>query len=329
MFPLWLVLLLVGLPLTAADDDKPRRLLWNLAGPGADEPGAQHIGATLGAAVFGGMGGAWPRIADDGFVINGGTPQYGDFAVHEIGLRQTIASRVPVGFAGYAVFDFRAYTSILSLNNRTTGAVFQARYLNYTLAQAKARGHNRSWAEEQFEKITLEWFVQTLVVARSIRPTAQWGYYGYPIAWDEPCDRNYSGYSEPQCGYLSSLSGLYESYVKRQKPIYGASTALFPSVALHKHLLHGQLFWYVHGVISLAYGVSDGWQVVPVVQLSYTGGGFLAPGVVYDALNLPLNYSSGYPDLIVQGYFDALTPWFVNYVLQVVGPAWAAVAGRG
>eukprot|EP00731_Ephydatia_muelleri_P032180 Em0023g687a len=99
-------------------------------------------------------------------------------------------------------------------------------------------------AKSEFESA---YFVETLNILTKARPNAKWGYYGLPINLLAPCEGDRQ---DMKCGYDSSSGDLYRSFSDKQKPIWQASTALYPSVYFQPFRTTFENIAYVQSVIN-------------------------------------------------------------------------------
>ncbi|KAL5457518.1 hypothetical protein EMCRGX_G034784 [Ephydatia muelleri] len=102
-------------------------------------------------------------------------------------------------------------------------------------------------AKSEFESAATAYFVETLNILTKARPNAKWGYYGLPINLLAPCEGDRQ---DMKCGYDSSSGDLYRSFSDKQKPIWQASTALYPSVYFQPFRTTFENIAYVQSVIN-------------------------------------------------------------------------------
>jgi len=119
--------------------------------------------------------------------VNGGVPQAANLTLHLEQVRQGAAEWIPdPNFDGNAVLDFEAWSPRWDDNTNSDKNYHFVGYQllslelvwdqhpNYTIAQAEAL------AKQQFESAAIKFFSETLEAARSVRPNAKWGFYGFP-----------------------------------------------------------------------------------------------------------------------------------------------------
>ncbi|PIO65826.1 hyaluronoglucosaminidase [Teladorsagia circumcincta] len=146
-------------------------------------------------------------------------------------------------FDGIAVIDLEAWRPLYHMNwdekkvykEQSVQLVLQNQpYLSTEEAEALA--------EQQFNRAARDFFVQTLRVARELRPRGLWGYYEYPFC-------NYDAGDQP--GDYSCTTTA-QQYNEQLRYIYHASSALFPSIYLHGTKTTEQNFRYVQAVLMEA-----------------------------------------------------------------------------
>ena len=179
--------------------------------------------------------GVWPIITDNGAIVNGGVPQAGNLTMHLEYLRTHIDGWLPdTQWAGNAVLDFESWSPIWEQNNDPAwwhGVRYQN--LSYHLV-AEA---NPSWnssriqaeAKAQFEAAAVEWMSSSLLLLRSLRPNARWGFYGLPASEYSPCVNPFG--AGPQCGYRNPVAGpQLRAQNDAVSKIWAASSAIYPSI---------------------------------------------------------------------------------------------------
>eukprot|EP01052_Picozoa_sp_SAG31_P028821 SAG31_NODE_2814_length_5047_cov_3.149555_5_plen_493_part_00 len=130
--------------------------------------------------------GDMPQIHEDGTLINGGVPQAANLSRHLDRLRQGMPKWIPdPHWSGNAMLDFEAWDPVYTQNSASTCGYHGACYQDLSIKLVKEahpdwpRKKVEQEAESQFNKAALEFFVQTLLTCRSLRPKAKWGFYGY------------------------------------------------------------------------------------------------------------------------------------------------------
>jgi hyaluronoglucosaminidase len=111
--------------------------------------------------------GLFPTISSDGTIINGGVPQNGNLTLHLEAITTQLPTWIPEkNWAGNAVLDFESWTTVWELND-SPGDWHSKRYQNYSIQLANG---NVVKAMYDFQTAATEWFVQTLLLCRKLRP---------------------------------------------------------------------------------------------------------------------------------------------------------------
>eukprot|EP00755_Sulcionema_specki_P028083 Sspe_Gene.89118::Locus_60968_Transcript_1_1_Confidence_1.000_Length_1860::g.89118::m.89118/K01197/hya; hyaluronoglucosaminidase len=271
--------------------------------------------------------GVWPVITSDGKVVNGGVPQAGNLTLHLETLRRDVVRWIPdPEWDGNAVFDFESWTTVWDYNS-DSGNWHSRRYQDHSIALV--REQHPTWNESQvleaaktaFESAATEWFVESLKTGRALRPKARWGFYGLPLNLANPCD------THMRCGYDDPLVGAkYRAYSDQQKPIWEASTALFPSIYLPSPPLpHTHAVSYVSNTVREALRCAGGRPVFPYVWLKYHSGKQLlnktdlnTTFVVPQSMGVPgvVIWGSGSPGGDFWDFFNTTAGPFIRGVVQ-------------
>ncbi|KAG8257663.1 hypothetical protein J6590_043941 [Homalodisca vitripennis] len=156
-------------------------------------------------------------------IRNGGVPQAGNISLHLDRFQEDILKLMPASnFKGIGIIDFEHWRPIWRQNWMSLSI-----YKNYS-RYLERRRHPR-WpkqdiekeAAERFESAAKVWMLETLRLAKTLRPKALWGYYGFPFCFNnKPVGR-----SMP-----CSPEVIPEN--NRMKWLFSESSALFPSVYL-------------------------------------------------------------------------------------------------
>jgi len=158
----------------------------------------------------------------DYVVRNGGVPHEGNLTKHlETFSRDLVDKLIPdPGFSGLAIIDFEHWRPMFEEN---FGSLLP--YKEYSMEIEKY--NHPFWEKEdlkkeatrKFEKAATHFLKRTLQIARSIRPNAFWGYYGYPFCF------NYT----PKNNQAKCSPGVIKNNEK-SKWLYDESTAIYPSL---------------------------------------------------------------------------------------------------
>uniref|UniRef100_A0A7I4Y7E6 Hyaluronidase n=1 Tax=Haemonchus contortus TaxID=6289 RepID=A0A7I4Y7E6_HAECO len=174
--------------------------------------------------------------------INGGLPQNISLQAHLDAVAQQIQNDIPnPNFDGIAVIDLEAWRPLYKMN-WDEKQVYKDQSVQLVLQNDPSLSTEQAevLAEEQFDQAARNFFVETLRVARELRPRGHWGYYEYPFcnadAGDRPDDY--------------SCTTTAQEYNDQLGPIYDASTALFPSIYLYGDKTTEQSFRFVQAVLT-------------------------------------------------------------------------------
>lgn len=180
--------------------------------------------------------GAFPRVLEDGRVLNGGIPQRANLTYHVERLEAGIDGWLPdVDWELHAVIDFEAWTPVWENNDGGScnwhGKIYQELSLNHTRARFPHITNESviaALAQEEFENAAIEFFVTTMTVLKKLRPKAQWGFYGFPYAVNGECVTG-----TRKCGYENpTLGPAWKARNDRLARIWNNVDAFYPSVYL-------------------------------------------------------------------------------------------------
>ncbi|WKX97785.1 hypothetical protein Q1695_013453 [Nippostrongylus brasiliensis] len=157
--------------------------------------------------------------------INGGLPQNVSLADHLERVAQQIQEKMPdANYSGLAVIDLEEWRPLWAINYGAKRVyrdmsikLVQEKHPNLTVKEATKQ------AEKEFNEAARNFFVETLRLAKKLRPKALWGYYLYPF-----CDAQAGGAEDS-----FSCSADTQRFNDELDPIYNESTALFPSIYLN------------------------------------------------------------------------------------------------
>ncbi|KAI1729627.1 hyaluronidase domain-containing protein [Ditylenchus destructor] len=165
--------------------------------------------------------------------VNGGLPQNANLTEHLKKAREDIEKLIPnIAFSGPAVIDWESWRPAYSLNwaDRTI-------YRSLSTRDAKRRFPDLSDREahkvgrELFNSAARQFIRETILLARKLRPYAQWGFYDFPL-----CNYDSGESGEWECrkkfeNYNTELLWMYE-YVKAfYPPIYLYDISQDPAIA--------------------------------------------------------------------------------------------------
>ncbi|XP_026807100.1 hyaluronidase-like [Rhopalosiphum maidis] len=172
--------------------------------------------------------GLFPALMEGGgsrsnhMIRNGGVPHEGNLTKHlEIFTRDIVTKLVPdPSFSGLAIIDFEHWRPMYEENFGSLSP-----YKDYSMEIEKY--NHPYWQKEdlqreasrKFEKAATQFLKRTLQVAKSLRPNANWGYYGYPFCY------NYT----PKNDQAKCSSNVMKNNEK-SKWLFEESTAIYPSL---------------------------------------------------------------------------------------------------
>lgn len=197
--------------------------------------------------------GEFPYIKDDKD-INGGIPQHGDLKGHKTQVAAAIQNVIPYqDFSGLGVLDWETWRPAWD-TNWSAFRIYQAR--SKELVQGKHEAWNSSQqeakAKEEFEDSARAFMESALSIAKTSRPSAYWGYYGFPACY------NYD-HMQKVCA-----SGIVKSNDKIMW-LFNTSSALFPSIYIGKGRTPEENAVYVYGILSESMRVAEKVQGKPIL----------------------------------------------------------------
>ncbi|XP_077424839.1 hyaluronidase-4 [Vanacampus margaritifer] len=171
--------------------------------------------------------GYYPRYSPQGQALHGGVPQNGSLDVHLLKAYRDIQHFIPAeDFRGLAVIDWEFWRPQWSRNwhkkdvyRKKSRELTAKAYLNVTAAQVE------QLAQRRFEKSARAFMQRTLQLGTRMRPDGLWGYYLYPDC------HNYNLHED---GYTGLCPLLESARNDELRWLWNSSTALYPSVAIHK-----------------------------------------------------------------------------------------------
>jgi hyaluronoglucosaminidase len=178
-------------------------------------------------------------------------------------------------------------------------------------------------AQKQFDAAALTLLVETLKAAKSVRPAAKWGYYGYPggcVQMSKPTDRD-----PIRNGKLCQAAN------DKMAPLFAETTGFFPAIYLPADAGHGwpssaALKRYVTSIVdeaTRARGNAGSAHDTPL--LVYVWPKYLNGSTFLSAEDLEMSFSiphSGCADgMVVWGdRLNAADAAFWSYTKAAIGP---------
>ncbi|KIH60036.1 EGF-like domain protein [Ancylostoma duodenale] len=184
--------------------------------------------------------------------INGGLPQDWSLKDHLNITEKNITERIAdQDYDGLAIIDLEEWRPIFDQNFWGKKSVFR----NQSIALFKANHPEHQdeknetvlekLAGEEFNAAARKFFVETISLAKKLRPKAKWGFYGFPY-----------------CNYNAGKNNTYRCWKKYQDWndnmtfIFNESTALFPSIYLGSNATSEERRRYVQAVLQEARRIS-------------------------------------------------------------------------
>jgi hypothetical protein len=125
--------------------------------------------------------GLWPLITTTGGTVNGGVPQAANLSAHLVEIRRTLPLGVAANYTGIVAIDFEDWSPIWS-EDTVKDSWHSVTYQNHSISLVLSAQPKLSLAQatiiakKGFEKAALEFFVETIMLCRRLRPNAKWGY---------------------------------------------------------------------------------------------------------------------------------------------------------
>ncbi len=205
-------------------------MLWGAFGP--NEPQVQTVQLPQvrrdGAIVlYTGQAGLYPKEWQ-GQDVNGGVPVACNMNLHLTKLRADIERFIPSNFTGYAVIDYEDWDALWvdtpELYREKTRAVVRAQYANLTPQQVE------EYSIRDHEAAARDFLLQTLNTAKSLRPNAKWGYYGYPRVHHVEHLSSMQWLWDAQTAFYPVAYTVYPMSEIRPTPWDHAEPAFFPNL---------------------------------------------------------------------------------------------------
>lgn len=130
--------------------------------------------------------GLYPRILKSGEMENGGIPQRGDLTKHLDKASKDLEKVIPwKNFNGLGVIDWEAWRPTWEFNwgplkVYQNESIKLAKQLNPTASASEIE----KIAERQWEDSTRSYMLETIRLAKKLRPDARWGYYLFPDCYN-------------------------------------------------------------------------------------------------------------------------------------------------
>ncbi len=168
--------------------------------------------------------GLYPHF-QDGVAINGGLPQIASLTQHREKMPEGIAKYIRDPSArGLAVIDWEEWRPIW-IRNWDTKAIYKSQ--SQLLVSQKKTGWTQTQiykvAQQEFEMSSRIFMLETLRLAKSLRPNQLWGFYLFPDCYNHDYRRSLENYT----GRCPDVEVARNDQLKW---LWTESTALFPSI---------------------------------------------------------------------------------------------------
>ncbi|KAL6736388.1 hypothetical protein Aduo_006748 [Ancylostoma duodenale] len=173
--------------------------------------------------------------------VNGGLPQNHNLEQHLAVVEKQIKREIPdENFDGIAVIDVEEFRPLYSMNwgekevyKKQSKLLIESQCPHFTPKDVEY------WAEIHYNKAAKRFFVETIKLARRLRPKAKWGYYDYPFC-------NYK-LQNPEGDYECSTKA--RSFNDQMFFIWNVTGALFPSIYLNGERSPTQNFRFIQALL--------------------------------------------------------------------------------
>ncbi|GMR50275.1 hypothetical protein PMAYCL1PPCAC_20470, partial [Pristionchus mayeri] len=187
--------------------------------------------------------GLWPRFEkyNSSDSVNGGLPQLANLTQHLALVVDRINQVFPdPNFDGPAIFDVEEWRPTYVLNWGVKKV-----YREKSVKLAKKRNPSLSdkqavaYGAFEFDEAARAILVETLRLARKLRPRAKWGYYGFP----------YCNYDAGENGEYA-CSDQFRKYNDQMRWLYAEQTGLFPSIYISSGSVPDVNMLYIHAILA-------------------------------------------------------------------------------
>ncbi|XP_028035357.1 hyaluronidase-like isoform X1 [Bombyx mandarina] len=253
---------------------------------------------------------------------NGGVPQEGDLAKHLEVFRRNLVQCVPdEDFSGVGIIDFESWRPIFRQN---FGALVPYKDVSYEIEKKLHWWWPKQWVQteaiQRFEESARTFMQRTLLVAKEMRPNAQWGYYGFPYCFNMASNNMKENCAEKVPEENDRLHWLWSE-----------STALYPSIYSSRDLTSSQLSRMIRGRVKEAQRLNrNDAPVLPYFWFRYRDGGYMTAEDLNSALQAI--YASNASGFIVWGSSNDVNTVkkchnLREYLEGTLGPAIAKYTG--
>lgn len=169
--------------------------------------------------------GLYPYFKSNGTAVNGGLPQTASFTQHLEKMPEGIQKYIHDPSAqGLAVIAWEEWHP-LWIRNLDAKDIYksQSRYLEAQKNPNWTSGKISKVAQQEFEMSSRKFMLQTLRVAKSVRPNQLWGFYLFPDCYNHD-------YRNSLENYTGRCPDVEVARNDQLKWLWTESTALFPSI---------------------------------------------------------------------------------------------------
>lgn len=205
-------------------------MLWGAFGPNESQVQISsmpqmHRGGSI--VLYTGQAGLYPKEWQ-GQNVNGGVPVACDMNAHLTKLRDDINRYIPQNFSGYAVIDYEDWEPLWAetpeLYREKTRAVVRAQYAGLSPQQVE------EYSIRDHELAAKDFLLQTINTAKSMRPNAKWGYYGYPRLYQIEHSAQMQWLWDAQTAFYPVAYTVYPMSEVRPTPWDHAEPSFFPNL---------------------------------------------------------------------------------------------------
>lgn len=191
--------------------------------------------------------GLFPALLSNGtsrqlFRRNGGVPQAGSLREHLDAFTKNVDELIPDrNNNGLAIIDFESWRPVYRQN---FGTLEPYKTISMELVRQKhclwPKARVEAEAQQTFETAGRSFMLETLQLAKQLRPMARWGYYGLPFCF------NGKGDHLETCGKNIQIENDGTQW------LYDASQVIFPSVYMSEQILPQNRVKMVRGRVQEA-----------------------------------------------------------------------------
>lgn len=247
---------------------------------------------------------------------NGGVPQEGSLSRHLSLFASHLDKLIPdTNFRGLGIIDFEQWRPVWRQNWGSL-AIYRdfSRYVERRRHPFWFSSLIESEAKSKYEVAARSFMLETLRMAKRLRPRAKWGYYGYPFCF------NYTPYNNrASCSYETTRDNDGMSWM------FNEMSAHYPSLYLKENDMYSwKRRMFVEGRLNEAMRVAGDVPVYPYVWYKYHDtDAFLTQEDMVEVLRRPL--SRGCRGVVIWGASNDVNTRekcqaLARYLDEVIGP---------